>query len=86
MRFGYVGLGSMGRPASSAPLVDAGATACASPAAVAERSDVVFTMVTATSDVEQVVLGEDALAQEARELASLAPCRTRRVARVGGRR
>ena len=45
------------RPASAQPFVDDGATAYASPAAVAERSDVVFTMVTGTSDVEAVVLG-----------------------------
>ena len=47
------------RPASAQPLVDDGATVCASPAAVAERSDVVFTMVTGTNDVETVVLGAD---------------------------
>jgi 2-hydroxy-3-oxopropionate reductase len=48
------------RAASAQPLVDAGATSCASPAAVAEQSDVIFTMVTGTSDVQQVVLGSDA--------------------------
>ena len=47
------------RPASAQPLVDDGATVCASPASVAERSDVVFTMVTGTNDVETVVLGAD---------------------------
>ena len=39
------------RPETAQPLVDAGATLCASPSAVAERSDVIFTMVTGTSDV-----------------------------------
>lgn len=47
------------RPEATRPLEDEGATVCSSPAKVAERSDVVFTMVTGTSDVEQVVLGAD---------------------------
>ena len=45
------------RPESAQPLVDEGATLFGSPAAVAEQSDVIFTMVTGTSDVQQVVLG-----------------------------
>ena len=45
------------RPETAQPLVDTGATLFASPSAVAERSDVIFTMVTGTSDVRQVVLG-----------------------------
>ena len=47
------------RAEAARPLVDHGATACPTPATVAERSDVVFIMVTGTSDVEQVVLGDD---------------------------
>ena len=47
------------RATSAQPLVDVGATFCASPSAVAEQSDVIFTMVTGTSDVQQVVLGGD---------------------------
>ena len=47
------------RAASARPLADAGAAVCPTPAAVAERSEVVFTMVTGTRDVEQVVLGPD---------------------------
>jgi len=47
------------RATSAQPFVEAGATSCASPAAVAEQSDVIFTMVTGTSDVQQVVLGGD---------------------------
>ena len=46
------------RPAAARPLVAQGAVACGSPAAVAGRSDVVFTMLTGTHDVEQVVLGD----------------------------
>lgn len=45
------------RAASIAPLVEQGALACASPAELAARCDVVFTMVTAGADVEAVVLG-----------------------------
>ena len=44
------------RPAAAAPLVAAGASQCGTPAELASRSDVVITNVTATSDVEQVLL------------------------------
>ena len=40
------------------PLVEAGATACDSPQQVAERADIIITMVSETADVEQVILGE----------------------------
>nr|HNJ76161.1 NAD(P)-dependent oxidoreductase [Azospira sp.]HNN45091.1 NAD(P)-dependent oxidoreductase [Azospira sp.] len=46
-----------------APLVEAGATACADPAAVARHSEVVFTIVTYGRDVESVVFGERGLAE-----------------------
>lgn len=39
------------------PFVERGAVACASPAEVARGADVVFTNVTATADVEQVLFG-----------------------------
>lgn len=45
------------RPEATAALTEAGAEACASPAAVAARSEVCFTMVADTEDVEQVILG-----------------------------
>ncbi|MDA1093506.1 MAG: NAD(P)-dependent oxidoreductase [Acidobacteria bacterium] len=45
------------RAEAAQPLVDAGATAYDSPAAVAEHSDVIFTMVTGTRDVQEVLLG-----------------------------
>ena len=54
------------RAEAARPLVDHGATACPTPATVVERSDVVFVMVTGTSDVEQVVLGDDGVIQGAR--------------------
>ncbi|MCB1889304.1 MAG: NAD(P)-dependent oxidoreductase [Rhodocyclaceae bacterium] len=47
------------------PLVDAGATACASPAAVASRSEAVVTIVADAPDVEQIALGADGIADGA---------------------
>ena len=44
------------RPAAAAPLAAAGATLCSTPAELASRSNVVVTMVTATADVEEVLL------------------------------
>jgi 2-hydroxy-3-oxopropionate reductase len=76
------------RPEAAHPLVEAGATACPSPAAVAERSDIVFTMVTGTSDVEQVVLGEDGVIHGVRrdalviDMSTIDPAATRAVART----
>jgi 2-hydroxy-3-oxopropionate reductase len=49
------------RAESAAPLVAAGATRHDSPASLAAASDVVFTMVTASSDLEQVALGVDGI-------------------------
>ncbi len=49
------------RAESAAPLVAAGATRHATPAALAAACDVVFTIVTASSDFEQVALGADGL-------------------------
>ena len=47
------------RPASAQGLVAAGARLCPTPTEVATRAEVVFTMVTHSSDVEEVVLGKD---------------------------
>jgi 2-hydroxy-3-oxopropionate reductase len=49
--------------ASCRPLLEAGAVSCGSAAAVARRSQVVFTVITAGSDVEQVTFGADGLAE-----------------------
>lgn len=53
------------RQASMQPLVEAGAAACASPAEVAARSDIIFTNVSDTPDVQEVVLGEQGIIQGA---------------------
>lgn len=44
-------------------LVDAGATVCTNPAGVAERADIIFTMVPDTPDVDKVLFGENGIAQ-----------------------
>ncbi len=51
------------RPPSAQPLLDAGAVWCATPADVARRAEIVFTIVTAGADVERVVLGPDGLSE-----------------------
>ncbi len=49
---------------SSAPqvLLDAGAVACASPADVAQRAEVIFTMLPDTPDVQKVLFGDQGIA------------------------
>lgn len=44
-------------------LAQAGATVCTSPAGVAERADIIFTMVPDTPDVEKVLFGDNGVAQ-----------------------
>ncbi|MBE2258736.1 MAG: NAD(P)-dependent oxidoreductase [Rhodobacteraceae bacterium] len=51
------------RPESCQPLIDAGARASSRPADVAQRSEVVFTMLTTGADVEQVALAPGGLAE-----------------------
>jgi 2-hydroxy-3-oxopropionate reductase len=61
MKHGH-GMGVYARRAdSAAPLLAAGATRYDTPAALAAQCEVVFTMVTNSQDVEQVVLGADGL-------------------------
>lgn len=54
------------RDRSAAPLVDAGAQRYESPAALAGASEVVFSMVTASSDVEAIALGDNGIIAGAR--------------------
>ena len=74
------------RAESVQPLAEAGAAVCATPAAVAERSEVVFTMVTGTRDVEQVVLGPDGVVHGTRpgtlviDMSTIDPTATRAIA------
>lgn len=53
-------------PARAKELVERGAVACATPAEVAARSEVVVVMVKADKDVEEVVMGEHGLLKGAR--------------------
>jgi 2-hydroxy-3-oxopropionate reductase len=64
------------RDDAARPLVEAGALACASPAEVAQRSDVVFTIVTAGKDVEDVTLGEAGIIHGARRGSVVIDCST----------
>ena len=74
------------RPAALEPLVERGATVAATPAELAAGCDVVFTMLTSTDDVEDVVLGTDGgIIQGARagtvviDTSTIDPARTRSI-------
>jgi 2-hydroxy-3-oxopropionate reductase len=54
------------RAESMEPLTMAGAIACSTPAEVARQSDVIFTMLPDTPDVEQVILGPNGLIEGVR--------------------
>jgi 2-hydroxy-3-oxopropionate reductase len=54
------------RPEAAAPLAEKGASVCGSPREVAERSDVVFTMLLDTKAVESVVYGDQGISAAAR--------------------
>ncbi len=80
------------RAEAARPLADAGAAVCPTPAAVAGRSEVVFTMVTGTRDVEQVLLGPEGVVHGARpgslvvDMSTIDPTATRAIAaRLGER-
>lgn len=74
------------RPESMEPLTRAGAQACTSPAEVADRADVIFTMVADTPDVEQVILGTNGVIEGAQagsvvvDLSTISPSSTRTIA------
>ena len=74
------------RPETLAPLLEAGAIACGSPEETARGCDVVFTMVTTTQDVIDVVLGEKGVVAGARpgaiavDMGTISPVATRMIA------
>lgn len=74
------------RPELMEPLIKAGATACPSPQSVAEQTDIIFTMVSDTPDVEEVILGEYGIIQGVEagnlviDMSSIAASRTRHIA------
>ncbi len=67
-------------------LVDAGATSCVSPAEVARQSEVIFTIVSDTPDVEAVIFGEQGVASGARpgtvvvDMSTISPTATKKFA------
>lgn len=80
------------RPESAQSLLEAGAVGCATPADLARRSEVVFTMVTTGVDVEQVVFGPEGLiegfapAAVLVDMSTIAPGMARSIAqRLAGR-
>ena len=74
------------RPETLHPLVEAGATACATAAEVAKYADVIFTMVSDTPDVESVIFGESGIAKHARsgsvivDMSTISPTATKKFA------
>jgi 2-hydroxy-3-oxopropionate reductase len=102
MNIGFIGLGIMGTPMaqhllnaghtlyvrtrSAVPAALAGATVCASPADVARAAEVIFLMLPDTPDVEQVLLGDNGVAQGLTpgktvvDMSSISPMETKRFA------
>ncbi|WP_296804879.1 2-hydroxy-3-oxopropionate reductase [Thiocapsa sp.] len=74
------------RPESMAPLAEAGARTAASPAEVAREAAIVFTMVSDTPDVEEVILGPEGVIQGVRpdavvvDMSTISPSSTRMMA------
>jgi 2-hydroxy-3-oxopropionate reductase len=74
------------RADAAAPLVASGARACATPAEVAAHAQIVFTMVTSSNDVEEVVLGDDGVIHGAArgsvlvDMETISPVTARKVA------
>jgi 2-hydroxy-3-oxopropionate reductase len=76
------------RKESLAQLIAAGAHAFATPAALAAECDVIFSVVTASADSEQVALGAQGIIEDARagtvvvDMATISPLATRRIAQA----
>ena len=74
------------RPDTAAPLIERGAASAPTPAEMAVRCEAVFTMLTATADVEQVLLGDDGVLAGARsglvviDTSTIDPSATRAIA------
>ncbi|MEA1050180.1 2-hydroxy-3-oxopropionate reductase [Lamprobacter modestohalophilus] len=74
------------REASMQPLLEAGAEPCSSPAEVARRSAILFTMVSDTPDVEQVILGAQGVIEGVQagaiviDMSTISPSATRAMA------
>jgi 2-hydroxy-3-oxopropionate reductase len=70
------------------PLVNMGAVACENPQAVAAQSDIIFTIVSDTPDVEQVIQGEQGVIHGAQagsvviDMSTISPSATRHMAEL----
>jgi len=75
------------RSGVSQELVSAGGTGCVSPREVAQRAEVIFTMVPDTPDVERVLFGDDGVAgalskgKTVVDMSSISPIETKRFAK-----
>jgi 2-hydroxy-3-oxopropionate reductase len=74
------------KPEAATPLTDAGAKRYSSAAELAEKSDIVFTMVSDTLDVEEVITGEQGVGSGAQlgsvvvDMSTISPAATRKIA------
>lgn len=74
------------RAESMQPLIEAGATACSSPADASSGADIIFTNVSDTIDVEQVILGDSGVIEAAAsssvvvDMSTISPSVTRDIA------
>ena len=88
MKAGYAMTVYARRADAAAPVVAAGARKAESPAQVASASDVVFSLVTASADSEEVALGKQGIIEGARagcvvvDMATISPLATRRIAQA----
>lgn len=76
------------RPKMMEALTDAGATACASSAETASKSEVIFICVSDTQDVANVILGDDGIINGINkdsvvvDMSTISPSETRRLAQI----
>src|SRR5215213_5718851 len=74
------------KPEAATPLTDAGAKRYSSAAELAEASDIVFTMVSDTLDVEELIMGEQGVGSGAQlgsvvvDMSTISPAATRKIA------
>ena len=79
-------------PERTQPLVEAGATACATPREVAENVDIIISIVSDTPDVEQVIMGADGVIHGASsgdvvvDMSTISATATRKMAQQLGER
>ena len=85
LRAGYALHTCARRPSQMAPLVEAGATACAHPSEVAAATDLTFIIVSDTPDVVEVINGKHGIRQGAQrghlvvDMSTIAPSETQRL-------